>query len=158
MTIPSTDRLTTRELVLVRRPDDCGSNWLNRVTPSLQEAGLLMHRFDIGREAISRIERGGIAGAVLFAAEAGCDGLGLARIIRSIDRGLPCWLVLSTTARRSLQAAFELRVTGVMTEPVEPAEFSFTLTRALGGGRAQLGAQCSAALEFTQERSDIIDG
>jgi CheY-like chemotaxis protein len=158
MMIPPTHRFTTRELVLVRRPDECGSNWLNRVTPSLWEAGFRMHRFDTGREALNRIEQGGIAGAVLFSAEAGCDGLGLARIIRSIDRGLPCWLVLSTTTQRSLHAAFELRVTGVMTEPVEPAEFSFTLTRALGGGRAHHGAQCSAVLEFTQERSDIIDG
>lgn len=143
---------------MVVRPDLEGPGWHDHVDSRLRGAGLWLHRFSSSRGAIERVELGGLAGAVLFAGAGDAEGLTLLRIIRSIDQRLPCWVVTPASSRRVWQAAFDLRVTGVMTRPVEPAEFSFTLTRALGGVGSPEAGSCSAALEFTHERSDINDG
>lgn len=83
-------------------------------------------------EAVRRVERGGLAGAVVCADASSIPGLSVVRIIRSIDADLPCWLVMSRATRQSLEEALALRVAGVLTHPVSVVELVRAMRRVLG--------------------------
>jgi len=86
-------------------------------------------------DAIRRVERGGLAAAVLFTEGTALEGFSLLRIIRSISADLPCWLVATDPTPHTLQAALALRVHSVMRHPVEAGVLSGTVTRGLGLAR-----------------------
>jgi len=128
---PDPHRQANREVLVVIRCQTEETTWFEGVAADLNAVGLSMARSDSFEEAIHRVEQGGLAGAALFGDATYIDGLSLMRFIRSIDRWLPAWLVVADVSPRTVRAAFELRVNGVMNRPVAPGAFCRTLTKAL---------------------------
>jgi len=88
-------------------------------------------RMPTGPDVVKRVELGGLSAALLVTEQAVAEGLSLLRIIRSIDRHLPCWFITPIASRQILEAALALRVTSVMTYPVEVNELTLGLRKAL---------------------------
>ncbi len=107
------------------------SPWMIELHEMLEPRGLELFRTSSGSETISRVERGGLAAAVLIADERQIHGLSLLSIIRSIDDDLPCCLVTTDIGRSSLQTALSLRATSVMTWPIEGGDLSLALQKLL---------------------------
>ncbi len=96
---------------------------------ALTPSGFAVCRTRTRVETVSRVERGGLAAAVVWGDPMPADGLTVVRIIRSIDRRLPCWLVTRQATRQMLEEALALHVTSVMTHPVEVGELTLALRR-----------------------------
>lgn len=107
------------------------SHWLIELHEMLKPRGLELYPTSNSAETIRRVERGGLAAAVLIADERQIHGLSLLSIIRSIDDDLPCCLVTADIDRPSLQTALTLRATSVMTMPIECGELSMALQQLL---------------------------
>lgn len=107
------------------------ASWVQVVDDLLRPDGFLVWRAWSEDAAIERVERGGLAAAVLAGTEQGRDAISLLRIIRSIDRALPCWLVTTDATRQTLEAALDLRAVSVIHGPVEPHSLTVTLKRTL---------------------------
>ena len=105
--------------------------WLGSLEDALRPAGYGVCRTHSGADTIERVERGGLAAAVLLGDGQRIEGLSLLRIIRSIDSALPCWLVMETPTRRTMQTAFSLRATSVMSYPVAREDLSLALMKVL---------------------------
>lgn len=110
-----------------------GPRWVAEVEDRLRPTGLVVRRVFTGLDTIRRVEVGGLAAAVLVADGARIDGLSILRVIRTIDAGLPCWLVTGDTTRRILEEALALHVTSVMAPPVEADRLTMSLKKALIG-------------------------
>jgi len=124
------DRRGRQVLFAHGQPGD-HSHWLIELDEMLKPRGLELYRTSSGPETIRRVERGGLAAAVLIADERQIRGLSLLSIIRSIDDNLPCCLVTTDIGRSSLQIALSLRATSVMTLPIEGGELSMALQKLL---------------------------
>ena len=109
------------------------AEYLRRADELFRSSGLVACRVHTGPDTIRRVERGGLAAAVVCGDRGQIDGLSLLRIIRSIDEELPCWLVIRDATRQTLEAALALRVTSVLTHPVEVGELILALRRVLFG-------------------------
>lgn len=105
--------------------------WFGEVREVLRPLGLAFFRAYSGAEAIWRVERQGLAAAVLVADRTQIEPLSLLRIIRSIDWELPCWLVAEEATQQTLKAAMALRVRSVMTHPIAVNEFTQSLKKVL---------------------------
>jgi len=119
------------QVLLAMRDSTMVPSWVNEVHGRLRLAGLSVYRAYPGLDCIERLQRGGVAAAVLWAEADPGDGLGMLRMIRSVDLNLPCWLVLEDATPGTLRAAFALRARSVMTQPVDVGALSFSLTRTL---------------------------
>ncbi len=102
---------------------------------AFRPCGLTLFRADPRAAALNTVEKGGLAGAILIDDRPRVDGLTLLRLIRSIDMILPCWLVTAKATRRTLEAALNLSVCGVMETPTDVIEFTRTLVRYLDDPR-----------------------
>ncbi len=121
-------------VLLTQRREVDQPRWYDRIHTVLQPCGLQLCRAHTRWEAIDRVERGGLAAAVLVADDRQIDGLSLLRTIRMIDAGLPCWLVTEDSTRRTLEAAFALKVMSVITHPSGASELGLALRRLMAGG------------------------
>lgn len=108
--------------------------WYDRIDAVLQPCGLELCRTHTRVETIARVELGGLAAAVLVADDRHIDGLSLLRTIRSIDAGLPCWLVTEDTTRHTLEAALALKVMSVITHPTGASELGLAIQRLMVDG------------------------
>ncbi|MFQ5462169.1 MAG: hypothetical protein ACE5E5_06025 [Phycisphaerae bacterium] len=101
------------------------------VACSLESVRLTVCRTHTGKDTIARVEQGGLSAAVVCGDDVGMDGLSVLRIIRSIDDVLPCWLVTTRPSRQVLEAALALRVTSVITHPLDEEDLLGALRRVL---------------------------
>ncbi len=85
----------------------------------LEPNGIAVHRASSGRQAIEIVERGQAQLAVVGMDLPRMDGLSVLRIIRSIDRQLPCVVVAGQPSGRVFQQALELEAYSVIAEPVD---------------------------------------
>ena len=108
-----------------------GPRWLGNIDAAFEPTGLVVCPAHSGPETIRRIEEGGLSAAVVVEDQRSIDGLSLLRIIRSIDRVLPCWLLTEDTRRTTLETALALHVTSVLTSSIGPGELAATLCRRL---------------------------
>jgi CheY-like chemotaxis protein len=108
-----------------------GPRWLGNIDAAFEPTGLVICPAHSGPETIRRIEEGGLSAAVVVEDQRSIDGLSLLRIIRSIDRVLPCWLLTEDTRRTTLETALALHVTSVLTSSIGPGELAATLCRRL---------------------------
>ena len=108
-----------------------GSRWLGHIDAAFEPTGLIVCPARTGPETIRCVEEGGLSAAVVVEDQRAIDGLSLLRIIRSIDRVLPCWLLTEDTRRTTLETALALQVTSVLTSSIGPGELAATLCRRL---------------------------
>ncbi len=120
-----------QEVLISHRRQGGGFCWLDEVETFLRPSGLRVCRVHTRAEAICRVERGGLAAAVVIGDGRHIDGLSLLRVIRSIDVDLPCWLVTDDPRRATLEAALSLRVMSVFAHPVEVGDLTSALERLL---------------------------
>lgn len=111
---PKTRLEPAGEVLLAHRRFGDEIRWCDELESTLRRARLSFFRAHSGREVVRRVERGGLAAAVLVGDEREIDGLSILRIVRSIDAALPCWLVMRRMSRHTLQTAFSLRVSSVI--------------------------------------------
>ena len=102
---------------------------------ALRPCGLTLFRANTRAAALATVEKGGLAAAILIDDRPWIDGITLLRLIRSIDIVLPCWLVTAKATRRTLEAALNLSVCGVMETPANVIEFTRTLVKYLDDPR-----------------------
>lgn len=121
----------SREVLFAHNPAVRDAGWIGEVVAVFDPTGLAVFQAHSGPDAIRRVERGGLAGAVLIGDRAQIDGLALLRIIRSIDAELPCWLVTNEPTRLTLEVALSLRATCVMSQPATGAELALAVRRLL---------------------------
>lgn len=110
-----------------------GPHWLGDMDAVLSPSGLVVCPARSAPETIRRVEEGGLSAAVVMEDQRAIDGLSLLRIIRSIDRLLPCWLLTEDVRRTTLEAALALHVTSVLTSSIGPSELAAALCRSLRG-------------------------
>ncbi len=110
-----------------------GPRWLGSIDAAFEPIGLTICPAHSGPETIRRVEEGGLSAAVVVEDQRAIDGLSLLRIIRSIDRALPCWLLTQDTRRTTLESALALQVTSVLASSIGPGELAATLCRRLRG-------------------------
>lgn len=132
MTIrPGIDILGFRKVMLAQPGLGWDQQWLADIDAAFAPVGLVACRANTGDEAARFVEQGGLSAAVLWAAQQWNDGLNLVRIIRGIDRDLPCWLIGDGASRWALQEALALRVTSVLAHGVDAGELTIVLQRRL---------------------------
>lgn len=119
------------ELVMSHVGRRGGTSWFFELATGLSAGGVGICRTYGRPETLGRIERGGLAGAIVVADDRGFDALSLLRGIRSINTDLPCWLVTREANRQTLEVALDLRVTSVLPQPVNVSAFTLTLLGAL---------------------------
>jgi len=135
MTLTPLERSTTRRRLLFAYGRlVVAPQWYDDLDDHFRPVGLELWRTRSGSEAIDRIERGGLAGAVLVADDHEIQGLSLLKIIRSIDMVLPCWLVMEAAPRPTLEAALALGVSSVITCPSGPEDIRLPVHRVLQRG------------------------
>ena len=123
---------TDREVLMSFPGDRAVPSWSSALADRLKPAGFGVVRAFGDHDAISRVEEGGLAAAVLTDQHQG-TALSLVRIIRSINDRLPCYMVTDSASPQVLQAAFSLRVTSVHTQPIDGSALALSLIRALVG-------------------------
>ena len=134
MTLSPSSWVTANRNVLLALGRQVGKpGWCNDIDVAFRPCGFVVCWAHSCVETVERVEQGGLAAAVLVGDDRQIDGLSLLRIIRSIDAVLPCWLVTRDTTRHTLQEAFALKATGVITHPVGADELGLTLRRRLAG-------------------------
>lgn len=106
-------------------------SWLHQADEAIQPLGYVLYKTRTGLETIRRIEEGGLAAAVVVEDQRAIEGLSLLRIIRSIDRDLPCWLLTHDTSRQTLESALALHVMSVFSREIEVAELVDAFRRRL---------------------------
>lgn len=144
-------RRRPREVLVWHRRFVAEPDWVEDLGRAINDDGLVLSRTHSARDTIGRVERGGLAGAIVAggyagSASAGIDGpemegagfdcagmdsLDVMRSIRAIDADLPCWLVARRLSRPVMQTALQLRVVSVFTYPVEVSSFCLALQRVL---------------------------
>jgi CheY-like chemotaxis protein len=127
-----------RRILLAFGEQAIGPRWLGGIDAAFEPNGLIACPTHTGMETIRRVEEGGLSAAVVVEDQRTIDGLTLLRIIRSIDRALPCWLLTEDTRRSTLETALSLQVTSVLTASIRPSELADTLWRRLQFGRGDL--------------------
>lgn len=93
--------------------------WAQGLSGWLEPNGIAVHWASSGRQAIEIVERGQAQLAVVGMDLPRMDGLSVLRIIRSIDRQLPCVLVAGQPSGHLFQQALELEAYSVIAEPVD---------------------------------------
>jgi len=120
-----------RRILFARAQDALAPFWFNELDQSLTPSGFQVCRVHDGTETIRRVERGGLAAAVLWEDEQIIDALSLLRIIRSITLTLPCWVVTDDASRHTMQTALGLRAAGVLSRPVGASDLGLALRKRL---------------------------
>jgi CheY-like chemotaxis protein len=108
-----------------RRP----CRWVDALATRLQPRGVAVRQADTGRQAIRIVEEGGISLVILDAETPQLDGLSALRIIRSIDRALPCLLVAENPSGYVIRQALALQAYSVVAEPVDEGLLMDVVTR-----------------------------
>ena len=124
-----TSRPAVRQVLISHGQRSLEGDWVGGITGYLEPRRVNVCRAYTGPEAIGFVERGGIDAAILSTDPPRTDGLGVLRIIRSIDVGLPCVVVTADASKRTLQRALELQAYTVITQPVNLV----ALTRVMAG-------------------------
>ena len=101
------------------RGNHLSPGWAEGLSGWLEPNGIAVHRASSGRQAIEIVERGQAQLAVVGMDLPRMDGLSVLRIIRSIDRQLPCVLVAGQPSGHLFQQALELEAYSVIAEPVD---------------------------------------
>lgn len=127
----STSLIPKRRILLAFGEQGIGPRWLGGIDAAFEPNGLIVCPTHSGPETIRRIEEGGLSAAVVVEDQRTIDGLSLLRIIRSIDRVLPCWLLTEDTRRTTLETALALQVTSILTSSICPDDLAATLWRRL---------------------------
>lgn len=122
---------THREVLLALSDPACDPSWVGPVAAELPAMDFRWCRLPTGPDVVRRVERGGLSAALLVTDHAVGECLSLLRIIRSIDRRLPCWFITPIASRQILEEALALSVISVMTHPVEVTELTLGLRKAL---------------------------
>ncbi len=135
--LPNIEPSRTRTVLLSHMQHGTSASWVGGLDEAFRPCGLTLFRADTRSAALDTVEKGGLAAAILIDDRPRVDGLALLRLIRSIDMVLPCWLVTAKATRRTLEAALELSVCGVMETPTNVIEFTRTLVRYLDDPRRQ---------------------
>ncbi len=133
--LPNLEPSHTRTVLLSDTQCGTGSSWVGGLDEALRPCGLTLFRANTRAAALDTVEKGGLAAAILIDDRPRVDGLTLLRLIRSIDLILPCWLVTAKATRRTLEAALNLSVCGVVETPTDVMEFTRTLARYLDDPR-----------------------
>ncbi|MCH8148821.1 MAG: response regulator [Planctomycetes bacterium] len=133
--LPNIDPSHTRTVLLSHSQDGTASSWARGLDEALRPCGLTLFRVKTRAAALATVEKGGLAAAILIDDRPRVDGITLLRLIRSIDLVLPCWLVTAKATRRTLEAALNLSVCGVMETPTDAIEFTRTLATYLDDPR-----------------------
>ena len=120
-----------RRILLAFGEQGIGPRWLGGIDAAFEPNGLIVCPTHSGPETIRRVEEGGLSAAVVVEDQRTIDGLSLLRIIRSIDRVLPCWLLTEDTRRTTLETALALQVTSILTSSIGPGELAEALWRRL---------------------------
>jgi len=105
--------------------------WCDEFESGLRPAAISIFRVHTRRDAIHRVECGGLGAAILLADDREIDGLSVLRTIRSIDAVLPCWLLMKNVTRQILETALSLKATSVMQYPSEAAHLTIAVRRTL---------------------------
>ncbi len=116
-------------LLISRAASAAEERWIGGITSFLTERCVKVDRVHTGREAVSLVERGGVDAAILSEDLPRMDGLGVLRMVRSVDSSLPCVMLATDVSPRTLQQALTLGAFSVVTEPVDLS----TLTRVTAG-------------------------
>ena len=133
--LPKIEPSHTRTVLLSHSQDGIGSSWVGGLDAALRPCGLTLFRANTRAAALATVEEGGLAAAILIDDRPRVDGITLLRLIRSIDIVLPCWLLTAKATRRTLEAALNLSVCGVMETPTDVIEFTRTLAKYLDDPR-----------------------
>lgn len=133
--LPNPEPSHTRTVLLSHMQYGTGASWVGGLDEAFRPCGLTLFRATTRAAALNTVEKGGLAAAILIDDRPRVDGLTLLRLIRSIDMILPCWLVTAKATRRTLEAALNLSVCGVMETPTDVIEFTRTLVRYLDDPR-----------------------
>ena len=123
--------IRSRRILLAFGEQGDAPAWVHAADEAFQPLGYLLFRTRTGPETIRRIEEGGLAAAVVVEDQGAIDGLSLLRIIRSIDRELPCWLLTHDMRRQTLESALALQVMSVFSREIEVAELVDAFRRRL---------------------------
>lgn len=119
MTIPPNSPIhANREILISLRLIGTDGGWIDRVRDLGGPPGFAVCRTTCGADAVQRVELGGLAAAIV-ADPRPADALTVVRMIRSVDRRLPCWLITERASRQALEAALSLEVVSVITHPGE---------------------------------------
>jgi len=105
--------------------------WCDEFECSLRPAAISVCRVHTRRDAVRRVECGDLGAVILLGDGGEIDGLSVLRTIRSIDAVLPCWLLMKSVSRHTLQTALSLSATSVMKYPSETARLTIAVQRAL---------------------------
>lgn len=108
--------------------------WVEEMGSRLSPSGFCVDRAGSMPETVARIERGGVAAAVLVDDAQSIDALTLLRIIRSVDQSIPCWLVAEQLSRALLQTAWTLNAASVLKYPVDAIDVALTVLKGLNKG------------------------
>ena len=133
--LPRIEPSNARTVLLSHSQDGIGSSWVGGLDEALRPCGLTLFRAKTRAAALATVEKGGLSAAILIDDRPRIDGITLLRLIRSIDIVLPCWLVTAKATRRTLEAALNLSVCGVMETPTDVVEFTRTLAKYLDDPR-----------------------
>jgi len=129
---PTVGTASFGQVLIAHGQYSASSGRLNEAEPLLRSIGLGIARAYTLEDAILRVERGGLAGAVLCGdGSSGLDGISMLRIVRAIARELPCWLVTHHVTRQRLEAALSLSVVSVIPEPLDVNHLSIVLRKKL---------------------------
>lgn len=140
MTIaPGMNQVSSRRVMLAQPGSSWDQQWLADVDAAFAPVGLVACRVYGRDQAAQCVQQGGLAAAVFWTERQWSDGLTLIRIVRSISRDLPCWLVGDDASRWALQEAFALRVTSVLARRVGPDELTSMLQRRLDRADENIG-------------------
>ncbi len=134
---PGFDQGSPRTVLVSHGRAAIGAGWLCDVEDVFRPSGFVVCRTHSVPDTVERVERGGLAAAVLVEDQPQLDALSLVRIIRSIDVDLPCWLVTENTSRRTLETALSLSVAGVLAPPDNAAVLSRTMIRFLSDAQCR---------------------
>src|SRR5262245_4348605 len=136
----NTSLIPKRRILLAFGEQGIGPRWLGGIDAAFEPNGMIVCSAHSGPETIRRIEEGGLSAAVVIEDQRAIDGLSLLRIIRSIDRVLPCWLLTEDTRRTTLETALALQVTSILTSTIGPSELAATLCHRLQSGESDWDA------------------
>lgn len=129
-TTPETVGRLRGVLTSLRRPAP-SPIWIGELDRVLAPAGIEVRPAGFGSPTMDRVRAGGLLAAIIVADDGPADALAQLRSIRSIDHGLPCWLVAVQPPRQLLQIALSLSVSSVIPHPVDVAGLSRSLLGAL---------------------------
>ncbi len=105
--------------------------WWSELDRLLSVRNVTLRAADSERDALERVEAGGVDLAVLCADAAGGGGLRTLEMIRSRTVSLPCLLVTPEASAAVLRRALALRAYSVIPQPVDALLLADLLVRVL---------------------------